>query len=458
MQPASGEHSPRIEDVDQLVELYRSACTKRADWRVGLEHEKFGLWRESSRSPTYEGPRGIRRVLELFVERHGWSPVYDGEPAQGAPVIELTKDGASITLEPGGQLELSGSPQVSIHAICAELDEHIRDARRIGDELGIDWIGLGAHPTSLEPDIPWMPKARYAIMGRYLPTRGRHALDMMKRTCTVQASFDFESEADCAEKMRLAMGLSPIVVAIFASSPVSAGHHNGFLSERAKYWQEMDPDRCGFFPEIFDEGWGFRDYVERVLDTPMFFIKRGGKLIDYAGRSFRDFLARGFDGHEATIADFELHGSTLFPEARLKRVIEVRGADSGPRPMLCALPALWKGILYDAASSRDALSLVRDWTQTEREELWADVSRRALDARIRGTRLLDLARELVRLSNEGLARQNVRSAKGNDETFYLRALEHYVVEEGRCPAAVLLDRFEHEWHHDVQQLIEATRY
>lgn len=457
MQLDSGEDSPLIVDDEQLVEWFRAACTPQPQWRVGLEHEKFGLWRAGSpqahRSPTYEGPRGIRRVLELFIERYGWAPIYEGDA-----IIELRRDGASITLEPGGQLELSGSPHGTVHEICSELQTHMTEAKAIGDLLQLDWVGLGVHPTSLEPDVPWMPKGRYKIMGRYLPTRGRHALDMMKRTCTIQASFDYADEADCAEKMRLAMGLSPIVVAIFANSPVSAGEHRGYLCERAAYWQEMDPDRCGIFPEVFEEGWGFHSHVARILDTPMFFIKRDGVLIDYGGRSFREFLAHGLDGHRATMADFELQMSTLFPEARLKRVIEVRGADTGGPHMLCALPALWKGILYDAQARREAWQLCAAWTQEDRVRLWADVAHLATEARVRGTRLLDLAQQLLRISQAGLVRQNCISRRGNDETFYLVKMEQWLFQEERSPAAALLEQWRGPWAGSVERLIEATRY
>ena len=445
--------SPKIEDTEQLVDWFRASCTPQARWRVGLEHEKFGLTRDTAEALPYEGPRGIQRVLQLFAERHGWSPIFEGPN-----VIALAKDNASITLEPGGQLELSSSPQRSVHEICVELNQHLREAKAIGEELGIDWVGLGAHPTALEPQIPWMPKQRYRIMGRYLPTRGGHAVDMMKRTCTVQASYDYESEADCAEKMRLAMALSPVAVAIFANSPVSAGRHNGYLSERAAYWQDMDPDRCGIFPEVFEAGWGFRQYVERILDTPMFFIERGGTLIDYGGRSFREFVTRGLDGHVATMADFELQLSTLFPEARLKRVIEVRGADAGPTNMLCALPALWKGILYDAQARKDAWTLVERWSQAERTALWADVSHHALDARIGGTRLLDIAQALLRIAQASLKRQACLSPRGNDETYYLQGMDHYLFEEERCPGAGLLEKWRGEWAGDVRQLIAASRY
>lgn len=452
MQADSGQ-SAKIEDVEQLVDWFRESCTPKAQWRVGLEHEKFGLTRDGAQPLTYEGPRGIERVLTLFSERFGWKKHFEGEH-----VIALDKDEASITLEPGGQLELSSSPQASVHEICVELHRHLREAKLIGDELGIDWVAVGAHPTELEPQVPWMPKQRYRIMGRYLPTRGGHALDMMKRTCTVQASFDYESEEDCAEKMRLAMALSPVAVAIFANSPISARRHNGYLSERAAYWQDMDPDRCGIFPEVFEAGWGFRQYVERVLDTPMFFIERGGTLIDYSGRSFREFVERGLDGHVATMADFELQLSTLFPEARLKRVIEVRGADSGPPDMLCALPALWKGILYDAQARRDAWALVDGWSQPARVALWADVSRNALEATINGERLLEIAQALLRISQASLVRQACISPRGNDETFYLQRMERYLFEERTCPGAVALARWRGEWNGDVHELIEASRY
>lgn len=453
MLPATDETSPLIEDIDQLVEYFRASCKPEAEWRVGLEHEKFGLLRESGRAIGYEGRRGIRRVFELFVERYGWSPVEDG-----GVVIALAHGKSHITLEPGGQLELSGAPKPTVHDICAELQVHLRQAKAVGELLEIDWIGLGAHPTCTADEIDWMPKPRYAIMRRYLPTRGRHAVDMMKRTCTVQASFDFSDERDCAEKMRLAMAISPVVTAIFANSAVSAGRHGGFLSERIHYWQHTDPDRCGIFPEVFEAGWGFRTYVERVLDTPMFFIRRAGRYVDYAGRSFRDFLERGFDGHRATMADFELHLSTLFPEVRLKRVIEVRGADAGGPSLLCALPAFWKGLLYDAQARKEVAALVAGWSHEDVSALWADVARRALDAVIRGTRVLEVARELLRISQAGLRRQKRISRRGNDETFYLSEVERLLFEEGRCPAARVLELWNGPWSGDVRRLVEYARY
>jgi glutamate--cysteine ligase len=446
-------NSPRIEQIEQLTQWFEDACTPPERWRVGLEHEKFGLHRESGRAVGYGGPRGIERVLRLFVERHGWRPVVDG-----GHVIELARSDASITLEPGGQLELSGSPKETVHEICAELQVHLRQAKAVGETLEIDWIGLGAHPTCTADEIELMPKRRYEIMNGYLPRRGKHAVDMMRRTCTIQASFDFSDEADCAEKLRLAMALSPVVAAIFANSPVSAGVHRGFLSERVAYWQDTDPDRCGLFPEVLEDGWSFRRHVDRILDTPMFFIRRGGRLLDYSGRSFRDFLAHGLDGHTATIADFELHMSTLFPEARLKRVIEVRGADAGGPDMLCAIPALWKGVLYDPAARRAAWALVAPWSYEERVAVWHDVARRALDAEVRGTRLLEIAQELLRISQGGLRRQGRISRRGNDETYYLREVERLLFEEKRCPAAKVLELWEGPWHHDVRKLVEYARY
>jgi glutamate--cysteine ligase len=453
MIPAPQEKSPIVEDVEQLVEWFRAACVPEKRWRVGLEHEKFGLLRETGRAIGYAGPRGIERVFELFTERHGWQPVQDG-----GHVIALTRNGASITLEPGGQLELSGAPKPTVHDICAELHAHLRQAKAVGEALEIDWIGLGAHPTCSADEIEWMPKPRYEIMRRYLGTRGRHAWDMMKRTCTIQASFDFSDEADCAEKMRLAMGLSPIVSAIFANSPVSAGEHRGWLSERCYYWQHCDSDRCGLFVEVFEEDWGFRRYVERILDTPMFFIRRQGQLIDLAGRSFRDLLTRGIDGHRATIADFELHMTTLFPEARLKRVLEVRGADAGGPKMLCAVPALWKGILYDAKARKEAWSLVERWTAEERVQLWRDVARAALSAEVRGVSVLELAQELLRISQGGLRRQKKISRRGNDETFYLTEVERLLFEERRSPAEQILDLWRGPWGGDVRKLLEYARY
>jgi glutamate--cysteine ligase len=445
--------SPVIEDLEQLVEWFRSACRPEAEWRVGLEHEKFGLLRESGRAMPYSGPRGLARAFEVFGERFGWRPVVDG-----GQVIALTREDASLNLEPGGQLELSGSPRATIHDICAELGRHLQEAKEVGDALGVDWIGLGVHPTCAADEIEWVPKPRYEIMRRYLPQRGRRAADMMKRTCSIQASFDFSDEADCAEKLRLATALAPVVGAIFANSPISAGQHRGYLWERGSYWQETDPDRCGLFREVLEEDWGFRRHVERVLDTPMLFIRREGVFLDLTGRSFRELMSRGIDGQRATLADFELHLSTLFPEARLKNLIEVRGADAGGPEMLCAVPALWKGVLYDAAARRQAWALVRLWSLEELTALWSEATRVALEARIRGTRLLEIAQELLQFARDGLRRQRKVSRFGEDEAHYLAPLDHYLFEEGRCPAARLLELWQGPWAGEVRRLIEHSRY
>ena len=366
---------------DDLVAYLESGCKPRAAWRIGTEHEKFGH-RLADRAPlAYEGPAGIRALLE-GLQRYGWAPYLEN----GKP-IALLKDGQSVSLEPGGQLELSGAPLHNLHRTCDEVHAHLDQVRAVSAELGIGFYGAGFRPDATREAIPWMPKGRYAIMRRYMPTRGSLGLDMMTRTCTVQVNLDFDSEADMVRKMRVGMALQPVATALFAISPFVEGRPSGFLSYRAHVWTDTDPDRCGTLPFVFEPDMGFERYADYVLDVPMYFVARDGGFVDVAGESFRAFLDGALPqlpGERPTLKDWEDHLTTVFPEVRLKRYIEMRGADSGPWGKVCALPALWVGLLYDSTALNEAEALVASWSAADVTRLNRAVARDALCATIGG--------------------------------------------------------------------------
>jgi glutamate--cysteine ligase len=441
-----------VESVEQLVEYLRSAEKPPERWRVGTEHEKIGLLEDEWTPVPYEGARGIGALLESIAAEDGWTPI--GEAGR---TVALTQGGASITLEPGGQLELSGAPLRTIHETCDEFNSHLALMKRVCAGPRIVWLGLGIHPIHPVADLPVMPKERYRIMRRYLPSRGPLALEMMFATATVQANFDYASEADMAEKMRVAMGVSPVVSAIFANSSLSEGKPNGFVSRRLHAWELTDPDRTGLLPFVFEEDFGYRRYVEWALDVPMFFVVRGERYLPGDGSSFRRFLERGFAGTRPTLADFDRHLTTLFPDVRLKRFIEVRGADAVPPGLTCSLPALWKGILYDATSRASAWALVGDASQAEREAARSDVARRGLGASYAGRPVLELARELAGLARDGLRRIGHAGSRDPDECGYLDAVFEQL-EGGRSPGRVVLERWEGEWGGSLARLIGYARY
>jgi len=444
--------SPVVTDLAQLTDYFRSGEKPVAQWRVGTEHEKVALYEDDLARVPYEGPRGIGELLERVADRDGWERV-----REGGNVIALERDGASITLEPGGQIELSGAPLPTTRETCAEFNTHVDLVNEVARELGILFLGLGADPFHRVEEIPHVPKARYDIMRAYLPTRGELALDMMHATATVQANFDYADEADMAAKMRVAMGCSPIVSALFANSSLTGGKPNGFISRRVEIWRHTDPDRCGYLPFVLEGEFGYGRYAEWALDVPLFFVVRNGEYLPARGLTFRQFLERGFAEHRATLKDWDLHLTTLFPEARLKRIIEVRGADTVPRDLICALPALWKGVLYDAESLRDAWSLVADWSLEQREAALMGVARRGLRARLADVPALELARELVGLAARGLARILERGDTDRDEDGFLDPLREQI-ELGRSPGEIVLERWEGEWQRSPERLIEYARY
>jgi glutamate--cysteine ligase len=445
-----------IEDVEQLVEFFRDGETARADWRVGTEHEKIGLYAQTLRPVPYEGDRGIYALLSTICREHGWKPLLDA-----GKLVGLERDGATITLEPGGQLELSGLPLTSLHETMREFREHIALLNRVSEPLGIVWLGLGVHPLAPIEELPRMPRERHAIMREYLGRRDTLGLHMMHATAGVQANFDFSSEADAARKLRLALAASPISSALFANSAISLGRPNGFESWRAWIWRHTDNDRWSLLPFAFEDGFGegtaYRAYTEWALDVPMFLIVRDGHSLPAGGRSFRDFIARGHDDFRATVADWNVHLTTVFPEVRMKRVIETRGTDAVPGAQVCALPAFWKGLLYDDRALDAALARVRRWTHAQVHALHGEVARTGLQALAPDAPVLEVARELVALSREGLRRQAVLDAAGRDETQFLEPLEA-IVERGTSPARYVLERWNGPWQGALTKLVEYAKY
>jgi glutamate--cysteine ligase len=451
--PASAG-SERITDRHQLVAFLESGSKPRADWRVGTEHEKFAFrWRDLA-PLSYDGPDGIAALLE-GLSRFGWERVREGDR-----LIALQKGLASVTLEPGGQVELSGEPLATIHETCAEVNEHLRQTKIVGEELGIGLIGLGFQPLVRREDAPWMPKGRYQIMRNYMPKRGSLGLDMMLRTCTVQANLDFASEADMVRKFRVSLALQPIATALFANSPFTEGKPNGYQSYRAHIWTDTDPDRTGDLPFVFEDGFGFERYVDYALDVPMYFVYRDGVYHDVAGHSFRDFLAgklKGFEGQLPTMTDWADHLTTLFPEVRLKRYLEMRGADGGPWDRLCALPAFWVGLLYDDQALDAAWELVKHWSSEARARLKADVAKNGLRAAIDGKSVQAIAGDVLALAQGGLQRRACRNRAGIDESGFLEPLIEIAL-TGKTPSDMLLERYATRWGDSVEPVFAEMAY
>ena len=440
----------------QLVEYMESGCKPPERWRLGTEHEKFGFTRDDLRPLPYGGERGIQAVLDGLAEKFQWRAVQE----QGLTIALLDDTGASITLEPGGQLELSGALLEDLHETCREVNTHLAQLRTVCDPLGIAFLGMGFHPLCRRDEMQWMPKARYRIMRNYMPKVGGMGLDMMSRTCTVQVNLDFASEADMVLKFRASLALQPVATALFANSPFVEGQPCGYASYRSHVWEDTDPDRTGMLPFVFEDGMGFERYVDYMLNVPMYFVYRDGQYIDASGQSFRDFLAGrlpAFPGQYPSIKDWEDHLTTAFPEVRLKRFLEMRGADGGPWRRLCALPAFWLGLLYHAPSLQAAWDLARDWTLDERLQLRRDAARLGLKAQVRGRSLQDLALELVALSNAGLRARDRRNSAGDDETGFLQPLQE-TAETGLTPADRKLELFHGRWGGSVRPVFEEFAY
>lgn len=445
-----------IEDVRELAAHLASGCKPDpASWRIGTEHEKFGFHTADLSPVPYDGPSGIRALLEGLRDTYGYAPIMEGET-----IIGLKQSGASISLEPGGQFELSGAPLRHIHQTCDEVGVHLKQVRSIADKLGIGFLGLGFSPQWSLEDTPIMPKGRYAIMRAYMAKVGRLGRQMMFRSCTVQTNLDFASEADMRKKMRVSLALQPIATALFANSPFAEGRTNGYLSYRAHVWSDTDPDRTGMLPFVFEDGFGFERYVDYALDTPMYFVYRNGRYIDASGQSFRDFLKGrlpALPGELPTMKDWEDHLTTIFPEVRLKTYIEQRGADAGPWSRLCALPAFWVGLLYNDAALDAAWSLVKNWTAEDRESLRRAVPTLGLKAPIRGASVQEIAQTALEIARQGLKARAMQNESGDDETHFLSELED-IAATGLTPAERLLERWRTEWKGDMSRVFAACAY
>jgi glutamate--cysteine ligase len=451
--PATADSEP-VSTKEVLIAYLEEGCKPKSDWRIGTEHEKFAFDLKTLRPLQYEGETSIRAMLEGLT-RFGWAPVTE----EGRP-IALAKGRASITLEPGGQFELSGAPLENLHQTCLEVHEHLDQVKEVAAEIGAGFLGLGFQPKWARDDIPVMPKGRYGIMRAYMPTKGRLGLDMMLRTCTIQVNLDFQSEADMVRKFRLGLALQPIVTALFANSPFSDGKPNGYLSYRSFVWTDTDPDRCGILPFVFEDGFGFERYVDYMLDVPMYFVYRDGRYIDAAGQSFRDFLAGNLPalpGERPRMSDWEDHLTTVFPEVRLKRFLEMRGADGGPWRRICALPAFWVGILYDGAAREAAWDLVKDWTAEDHAQLRDEVPRSGLATAFRGGTLATLAAEVVAIARAGLAARNRTDGGRVTEAGFLGPLEA-ILERGTTPAEMKLELYHGRWQESVDPVFHDYAY
>jgi glutamate--cysteine ligase len=450
------ENAPRISGKTELVEWFEVGSKPKADWRIGTEHEKFGFTWNDLKPLPYDGAASIKAMLEGLRDRFDWSPI-----EENGYLIGLKKNGASVSLEPGGQFELSGAPLEHIHQTCNEVGQHLSEVREIAEPLGIGFIGLGASPIWSMEETPIMPKGRYKIMRAYMEKVGRLGRQMMFRTCTVQSNLDYGSEADMVKKFRVSLALQPLGTALFANSPFLEGRPNGFLSYRSQIWTDTDPDRTGMLPFVFEDGFGFERYVDYALDVPMYFVRRGGKYLDASGLSFRDFM----DGklpilpdEKPAIDDFEDHLSTIFPEVRLKRFLEMRGSDSGPWSRLCAFSAFWTGLLYDEDALDAAWELVKSWTAGDREALRQTVRTIGLKAPVPGGRTLqDLGAEVLEIAREGLRSRAKLSVSGDDETGFLQELDR-TIETGITPAEELLRSYHEDWGQDARKVFKELAY
>lgn len=452
---ASRVDSPPVEGMDDLTALLESGNKPKEQWRIGTEHEKFVFCRKSLMPLPYEGSRSIRALLQGLADQFGWEPMYEG-----GNLIALKKDGASVTLEPGGQVELSGAPLEHVHQTCNEVHDHLEQVKAVTNPAEIGFLGMGHTPNWTREEMPHMPKGRYAIMRNYMPKVGKLGLDMMHRTCTVQVNLDFADEADMVKKFRTSLALQPLATALFASSPLVEGQPNGYCSWRANIWTDTDPNRTGLLDFVFEDGFGFERYTEYMLDVPMYFLFRNGDYVDAAGLSFRDFMAGKLSiakGQRPNLHDWVDHLSTAFPEVRLKTFLEMRGADSGSWSGICALPAFWTGLLYDGSSLDAAWDVAKKWTPEQRHQLRLDAAQYGMQAKIGKHTLQDVAREVLSISRAGLRARKRYDAGGNDETGFLQPLVE-VVETGQTIAERMLAEYEGPMRRDMHQLYEKYAF
>jgi glutamate--cysteine ligase len=459
--PTEADATP-ITSIGQLAEHIAAGCKPRGSFRIGTEHEKIGFRTRNLSPPPYDDPSGdpgtVRRMLEGMLATGG-APIMDGEALIGLKQQLLLGKTAAISLEPGGQLELSGGLLDSIHETRVELETHLAQVRSVGEPLGLGYLPIGFHPLATRADIPWMPKGRYAIMRRYMPRVGSLGLDMMTRTCTVQVNLDYADETDMVRKLRTSLLLQPLATAMLANSPFTEGRPNGFLTYRAQIWTDTDRDRSGMPAVFFEPGFGFERYAAWLVSAvPMYFVTRGGHYIDVAGRSFADFMAGKLPetaGLTPTMGDFDDHMTTVFTDVRLKRYLEMRGADAGSPPMMLALAAFWVGLLYDDAALTAAEALLSGMGRPQALALRNAVPREGLDARFelhgRHLTLRDLLPDVLAIAGDGLRTRRRLDGDGQDESCYLAPLQA-IAAGGATPAEVLLRNYNDSWNRDISRV------
>ena len=449
--------SKTIENTQELVRYLEEGCKPAEAWKIGTEHEKFGYRKVDLGPLQYSGACSIESILKGLIETFGWLPMLEDDQ-----LIGLSKDGANISLEPGGQLELSGALLDNVHQTCMEVANHLAEVKTIADRIGAGFIGLGAAPVWKHADMPIMPKGRYKLMAPYMDKVGSHGTQMMFRTCTVQVNLDYSSEADMIKKLRVGLALQPMATALFSASPFFEGRKTGYNSYRSRIWQDTDIARTGMLPFVFEEGFGFESWVDYALDVPMYFVYRNGKYLNALGKSFRDFLKGELSilpNEKPLMSDWEDHLTTIFPEVRLKKFIEMRGADAGPWAKICALPAFWVGIIYDQSSLDKAWDLCKDWTSADRQQLYQDVAKYGLRASIRNKQVKEIALDLLNLSYEGLLRRgkpNVHGTKKDESEFLLPLFE--ILEKGSSLADEILNKYLTKWSGDLRHIYPEYCY
>lgn len=448
-------NQPPVENVSELSAYLATGCKPKAEWAIGTEHEKFGFLWDNLKPLPYEGTRSVRAMLQGLSDQFGWAPLYEGDK-----LIALKQDGASVSLEPGGQFELSGAPLKSLFETCNEVNAHLKQVKTIAEPLGIGYLGMGFTPNWTRAEMPRMPKGRYDIMRRYMPKVGSLGLDMMHRTATVQVNLDFSSEEDMVKKFRTSLALQPLATALFANSPLTEGKPNGWCSYRGHIWTDTDPDRTGMLDFVFEDGFGFERYTDYMLDVPMYFVYRDGDYVDAAGLSFRDFLKGKLavaPGQRPSIEDWKDHLSTAFPEVRLKTFLEMRGADSGSWGNICALPAIWVGLLYDEDCLAAAWDIAKGWTRDQRHALRNDAAKYGLQATIAGHSLQSIAKEILAIAHQGLSRRAMLDTSGNNETGFLQPLME-ITQSGQTMADRKREEFLQEMGGDIRKLYEKYAF
>ena len=446
-----------VEGKNQLVQYLEDGCKPKSSWKIGTEHEKFGFMKSNLKPLPYKGNCSVLGVLKGLIETFGWKPLKENDL-----IIGLKKDDANITLEPGGQLELSGGLLDSVHETCLEVATHLAEVKTIADRIGSGFIGLGSAPEWLHDEMPIMPKDRYKLMAPYMEKVGSHGTKMMFRTCTVQVNLDYSSESDMVKKMRVGLAIQPLATALFAASPFFEGKVTGFKSFRSRIWHDTDKSRTGMLPFVFDEGYGFESWVDYALDVPMYFIKRNNKYINALGLSFRDFLEGRLSilpNEKPKLSDWVDHLTTIFPEVRLKQFIEMRGADAGPWSRICALPAFWVGIIYDKNALDEAWDICKEWTSEERLKLYKDVSKLGFDAKIQNKTVKELANQILKLSENGLKNRkkiNIHGTKQNECEFLSPLFSS--LEQGISLADEMLIKYNKDWSKNIKQIYNEYSY